>query len=366
MMLCRLEIDIVSQNAQHLIPLSILHAFCTDALVSVGVPSRDAGLVADSLTQADAAGQTGHGLVRLLPVYVRRLKQGTTRAIPELRIIRQRGSTALVDGGAGLGAVVGCWAMDIAVKLAREHGSGIVAVRNSSHFGTGAFFLGQPLKQHMIGVALTNAPSNMPPAGGRTRYFGTNPLCIGLPTAQEPPVILDMSTSVVARGKIVLMDLAGQTIPEGWAIDSAGRPTTNAAAALQGAVLPVGGYKGAGLAMVIDILCGVLSGAAFGPHIVNLYDEGDQVQNLGHFFAALDVSCFTPVEEFEARLDEMVRDVRRQPRQPGVERIYVPGEIEHERTQKSLRDGVPLNDAGLREMDTLAQRLGIRKLLERL
>ena len=356
-----------NEQQNRLLPLSTLHAFCSAVLTAVGVSASDAALVADSLTQADAAGQTGHGLVRLLPVYVRRLKQGTTKAVPQMRILRQRGATAVVDGGSGLGQVVGHWAMGVAVKLAQDNGVGVVAVRNSSHFGTGAYFLKQALQAHMIGIALTNAPSNMPPAGGRKPFFGTNPICIGLPAATEPPVILDMSTSVVARGKIVLMQLAGQqTIPEGWAIDADGNPTTDAGAALKGAVLPLGGYKGAGLAMVIDILCGVLTGAAFGPHIVNLYDEGDRVQNLGHLFAAVSLDFFGPVEEFETRLDQMVREVRSQPRQPGVDRIYVPGEIEQQRAQKSARDGVPMSEAGLREMEQLAQHTGVAGLLSRL
>jgi len=358
---------VADEQEQRLFPLPVLHGFCCDVLTHVGVPATDATLVADSLTQADAAGQTGHGLVRLLPVYVRRLRQGTTKAVPQMRLIQQRGATAVVDGGSGLGQVVGHWAMDIAVKLARDNGVGLVAVRNSSHFGTASFFLKQALREHMIGVALTNAPSNMPPAGGKRPYFGTNPLCIGFPTSAEPPVILDMSTSVVARGKIVLMHLAGQkTIPEGWAIDEEGRPTTDPAAALRGAVLPVGGYKGAGLAMAVDILCGILTGAAFGPHIVNLYDEGDRVQNLGHLFAAVSVSFFGPAEEFETRLDQMVREVRSQPRQPGVDRIYVPGEVEHERAEKSAREGVPMSEAGVREMEQLAQRVGVAGLVSRL
>ena len=352
---------------QNRFALPILHTFCYDVLRAVGVPATDAILVADSLTQADAAGQSGHGLVRLLPVYVRRLRQGTTKPVPQLRVIQQRGATAVVDGGAGLGQVVGHWAMGMAVKLAQENGVGLVAVRNSSHFGTGAFFLRQPLQAHMIGLVLTNAPSNMPPAGGKKAFFGTNPLCIGLPTASEPPVVLDMSTSVVARGKIVLMQMSGQqSIPDGWAIDSEGRPTTDASAALKGAVLPLGGYKGAGLAMVIDILCGVLTGAAFGPHIVNLYDEGERAQNLGHVFGAVSVDFFGPADQFEARLDEMVREVRSQPRQPDVDRIYVPGEIEHERMQQSARDGVPLSEAGVRELEHLAQSAGVAGLTSRL
>jgi LDH2 family malate/lactate/ureidoglycolate dehydrogenase len=348
------------------IPLPVLHAFCCDVLQAAGVPADGADLVAHSLTQADASGLSSHGVVRLLPVYVRRLQAGTTRARPRLQVVSQRGHAALVDGDSGLGQVVGHWAMDMAISMAREGGVAVVGVRNSSHFGIAAFFLWQAVQADMIGVALTNASPNMPPAGGRLPFFGTNPLAIGLPCGVERPVLLDMSTSLVARGKIVMAQLTGHDIPLGWAIDKEGRPTQDATAALEGSVLPLGGYKGAGLALVIDALCGILTGAAFGPHIVNFYDESERVQNLGHLFAAMDIGSLMPVESFKARMDQLVREVHAQPRQPGVDRIYVPGEIEQERMERSIREGVPLSEEGLQALDALAQRLGVSQLGERL
>lgn len=348
------------------VPLSVLHSFCRDVLEAVGVPAKEAAWVADSLTQADARGLSSHGVARLLPVYVRRLQAGTTRAKPNIRVVRQHGSTALMDGDAGLGQVVGRRAMTLAIEMARKSGIGVVGVRNSSHFGTGAFFVEQAVEAGMIGLALTNAPSNMPPWGGRKPYLGTNPLAVGLPCGKERPVVLDMSTSVVARGKIIMAHKAGQSIPPGWAIDEEGRPTQDAEAALRGAVLPMGGYKGAGLALVIDALCGVLTGAAFGSHIVDLYDEGDRVQNVGHFFAALAIEAFMPADVFRARMDHFVREVRAQPRLPGVDRIFVPGEIEFEQAEQSARLGVWLPKSGRQELDDLAERLGVPLLRERL
>lgn len=344
-------------------PLSVLSQFCQDVLQAVDVPANFAALVADSLTRADACGLHSHGSVRLLPVYTRRLQAGTTRTRPNIQIVRQRKSVAILDGDAGLGQVVGCRAMRLAVEMAGNTGLGTVAVRNSSHFGTSAYFLQQAVDADMIGMVMTNAPANMPPWGGRSPYFGTNPLAIGLPCGQEQPVILDMSTSVVARGKIVIAAQMGQSIPEGWAIDKEGNPTQDAKTALAGAVLPMGGYKGSGLALIIDALCGVLSGAAFGPHIVNLYDEGDQVQNLGHFFLAMDVDAFMPVDRFKVRMDQFLREIRSQPRMPGVERIYTPGEIEFEEAQKSAALGVAL--PGVAELDRLADRLHLPCLAER-
>ncbi len=348
------------------VSLPLLNDFCRDILTAVGVPDEDAALVAESLTQADASGLASHGTVRLLPVYVRRLQAGTTRPRPQIRIERRRCGAALLDGDAGLGQVVGTRAMQLAIEMARQAGVGVVAVRRSSHFGTGAFFVQQAIRAGMIGLALTNAPANMPPYGGYRRFFGTNPIAIGIPCGDERPVILDMSTSVVARGKIVMMNKAGQEIPEGWALDEEGRPTRDSGAALRGVVLPFGGYKGSGLAFAIDVLCGVLTGAAFGPHIVDLYDQGERIQNLGHFFAAVDVETFMPTAQFRARMDQLVREVHQQPPRPSVERIFVPGEIEQEKIAESRRLGVPLADISIAELDRLAMSLGVRPLSGRI
>ena len=348
------------------IPLPALHSFCRDVLIAAGLPSDSAGLISDSLTGADARGLSSHGAARLLPVYVRRLAAGTTRARPNLRIERRRGNVALVDGDSGAGQVVGSWAMGLAIELAREAGAGVVGVRRSSHFGTSAFFVEQAAAAGMIGIALTNAPSNMPPAGGRSKYFGTNPLAIGFPGGEDAPVVLDMSTSVVARGKIVMAHKAGEPIPPGWAIDEDGNPTQDTAAALRGAVLPMAGYKGAGLALMIDVLCGVLTGAAFGRQIVDLYDEGEQQQNVGHFFVAVDIDTLMPLELFRARMAEFAAEVRAQPRLPGVERIYLPGEPEQAKSAEAARHGVLLPEASWLELDELARRYDVTPLAERL
>jgi LDH2 family malate/lactate/ureidoglycolate dehydrogenase len=283
-----------------------------------------------------------------------------------MNVIRQRGNVALLDGDAGPGQVVGHRAMTLAIEMAQTGGVGVVGVYQSSHFGTGAFFVEQAARAGMLGLTLTNAPANMPPAGGRSRFFGTNPLAIGLPSATDRPIVLDMSTSVVARGKIVMAHKAGEPIPPGWAIDEEGRPTQDTGAALRGAVLPMAGYKGAGLALMIDLLCGLLTGAAFGPHIVDLYDESDRHQNVGHFFMAVDIDVFIPIEAWKARVEEFAQEVRSQPRQPGVDRIYLPGEIEYERIMESARTGVLLPEAGWSELDELAMRLDVQPIHERI
>lgn len=343
-----------------------LHTFCCDILLATGMARDAAVLIADSLTDAEARGLASHGLVRLLPVYVRRLQAGTTRVAPSIRIVERRRSAALIDGDSGPGQVVGHQAMNLAIEMARETGTGVVGVRNSSHFGTSSFFVEQAVRADMVGLTLTNAPANMPPAGGKSRYFGTNPLALGMPCGRERPVILDMSTSVVARGKIVMAEKKGEELPPGWAIDEHGEPTQDAATALRGAVLPMGGYKGAGLALMVDALCGVLTGAAFGSHIVDLYDQGDRPQNVGHFFLAINIDLFMPVDAFKSRMDQFVEEIRSQPRMPGVERIFMPGEIEQDMAEQHGRTGVAVPAVGLRELDELAASLQVRPLGQRL
>ena len=256
--------------------------------------------------------------------------------------------------------------MDLAIDMAREHGVGAVGVRASSHFGMGALYVERAADAGMIGFAFTNATPNMPPAGGRGRFLGTNPIAVGVPNQDGDPLVLDMATSVVARGKIVMAEKEGRSIPPGWAIDAEGRPTVEPSAALVGAVLPMAGYKGAGLALIIDVLCGVLTGAAFGTHVVDLYDTGADRQNVGHFFVALDVEAFMPADAFNARINQYIAEVRSQPRLPDVEHIFLPGELEFAAARRSRVEGVPVSPAGWNELNEMADRWNVRQLDERL
>jgi LDH2 family malate/lactate/ureidoglycolate dehydrogenase len=344
------------------ISLESLFDFSCRAFLATGVPAESALVIANGLVEAEARGLQSHGVVRLLPVYARRLMQGTTNPDPKIQTVQSLGGSAVIDGDGGCGQVVGMAAMRVAIELAGNYGIGIVGVRHSSHFGIGALYVEQAAQNEMIGIALTNAPSNMPPAGGRSPYFGTNPLSISVPGAGDAPLTLDMSTSVVARGRIVMAEKENRPIPNGWAIDELGHPTVDPAAALRGAVLPMAGYKGAGLALMIDVLSGVLTGAAFGQHIVDLYDEGGGRQNVGHLFLAIDISAFMPINDFRRRVGQFSDEVRSQPRMPGVERIFLPGEMEYESRQSAHRDGVLLTVAGREELDSLADRLQIRRV----
>jgi LDH2 family malate/lactate/ureidoglycolate dehydrogenase len=354
-------------QAARRVPVAVLEAWCRDVLQAAGVASEDAACVAASLTAADSRGISSHGAARLLGVYVRRLQMGSTRARPDIRVVQRKGGVALLDGDAGPGQVVGSEAMRLAVTLAGEHGVGVVGVRNSSHFGIGAFFVEQATRVGMAGMAMSNATPNMPPAGARSRFLGTNPFTIGVPgPVPEQPIVLDMATSVVARGKIVMADKHGESIPPGWAMTDGGEPTTNAAEALLGAVLPMAGYKGSGLAMMIDILSGVLTGAASGQDVVDLYDRSERHQDIGHFFLAIDVAAFCPPGEFQARIARYAEQVRMQPRVPGVEQILLPGDKERLAADEAALAGIPLSATDLADLETLACELGVAGIESRL
>jgi LDH2 family malate/lactate/ureidoglycolate dehydrogenase len=230
-----------------------LFDFGCRVLERLDVPAQDAREVAGCLIKAELRGVDSHGMVRL-PVYARRVKVGAVLARPDLRLTPVGTASVLVDGGNGLGPVVGARAMDAAIDLARAHGTGFAGVRHSNHFGPAAYYVERAIAAGLIGVAISNAPPNMAPFGGRTRFLGTNPVAIGVPAGEERPLIFDASTSVVARGKIIVAAHTGQPIPEGWAIDPDGHPTTDPEQALAGAVLPFGGAKGSALSFIIDIL----------------------------------------------------------------------------------------------------------------
>ena len=232
-----------------------LVGFCKNVFVKIGVDADKAHLVSDSMVKADLRGVSSHGVTRTR-IYVDRIRRGLVdpKAAPE--IIRERAATALLDAKNGIGQVVSQYAIEIAIKKAREVGVGFVGVAHSNHFGMAAYYTLQAVGEGMIGVAMTNAPATMAPWGARLPYMGTNPLSVAVPADKRLPIVLDMATSVVARGKIILAAQKGEKIPEGWAIDKEGRVTTDPKAALEGAVLPFGGPKGSAIAILIDVLSG--------------------------------------------------------------------------------------------------------------
>lgn len=334
-----------------------LQAFCREVFERLGVPAADAVHAAGCLLAAELRGVDSHGLVRL-PVYASRIVARVVNPHPLVSFEAAGPSILLADGDNGLGPVVASAAMKKAMEVAQSNGIGIVGVRRSNHFGAAAYYVEQALREGLIGFATTNAPPNMAPYGGRERFLGTNPLAIAIPAGQEPPLIFDASTSVVARGKIIVAAHTGASIPEGWAVDPQGRPTTDAQQALKGAVLPFGGPKGSAISFIIDILCGVLTGAAFATHL-NTLENLRAEQNLGHVLAAMRTDVFLPAEVFAARMDEILRLLKASPAGDGAERVLVPGEPELANESRNRRFGIAVAAEVVLQLKRLAGELSI-------
>jgi LDH2 family malate/lactate/ureidoglycolate dehydrogenase len=335
-----------------------LQQFCQQVFLHAGVPARSASLVAESLIQADLRGVDSHGVVRT-PIYLKRCEKGMVDPLAKIEIVTESAGMALIDGRNNFGAVIGTAALELSIDKAREHGAAVVGVKGSNHFGTGAFYAMKAIEEDMALLVMSNASQTMPPTGGIRPFIGTNPLAVGVPSGKELPYILDMATSVVARGKIIVAAQKGEDIPIGWAIDKEGNPTMDAEEALEGSVLPLGGAKGYGISMFIDILCGVLTGAGFGKYVNNMYENWEEPQNVGHLFIAIDIKRFIPVELFKSRMDQYIREIKQEPKAPGVEEILIPGEIEHRRTLERQRYGIELPLKVAEELDAIGRTYGV-------
>lgn len=344
------------ENVQRFEPED-LTAFCCAVLGRLDVPREDALAVAECLVQAELRGVGSHGVVRL-PVHARRIQAGVVKARPAIRVHPRFAAVSLVEGDNGLGPVVGTRAMDEAIKLAEHAGMGYVGVRGSNHFGAASFYAERAVRAGLIGCAISNAPPNMAAFGGRERFLGTNPFSVGIPAGHQPPLIFDASSSVVARGKIIVAAHRNLPIPEGWAIDPDGRPTTDAQAALAGAVLPFGGPKGSAISFIIDIISGVLTGAAFALHL-NTLENLNAVQNLGHAFVAVRTDLFLPQEEFARRMDEILTMLKSAAPALGVPRVLAPGEPEREAEMEHRRLGIPIAAEVARQLVDTGNQVGV-------
>lgn len=344
-----------------------LKQFAVNAFGKVGVPADDAGIVADHLVVNDLRGVHSHGIMRL-PGYVRRIREGGMRARTEVRTLRESPVSTLLDGGNGFGHVVCHRAMTLAIEKADRMGVGIVGARNSSHNGAQAYFAMMALPRDMIGLCMTVGGTSMAPWGGVTPLLGNNPFALAAPAGKEPPFVLDMACSAVARGWMMLAAKRGEKIPLGWALDKRGEPTDDPREGLDGIVLPIGGYKGAGLAMGVSILAGLLTGAPVGSKAGSANDWNlafARPQEAGQWLAAIRIDLFRPPAEFKAELDWYIRDLRNAQKAKGTARIYFPGEMEHENTQERLQNGVPVQESVLEELDNLAEALGLSRLPRR-
>jgi L-2-hydroxycarboxylate dehydrogenase (NAD+) len=349
-----------------------LKRFCIHVFEKLGVAPSDAQIASDVLVAADLRGVDSHGVARLSRYYVKYLQQGIVPARFETKIVHETPTTAVMDGGTGLGLVVAYRAMQLAIAKAKEHYVGFVAVRNSTHFGIAGYYAMMALEHDMIGISTTNAKAIVLPTFGREPMLGTNPISIAVPAGQEYPFVLDMATSTVPQGKLEVYERLGKPIPLGWATDEKGQPTTDTSRVLKnviegrgGGLLPLGGsgeemsgHKGYGLSLAVDIFAAMLSGAAWSAFAAPVDETGRPLpSNLGHFFGAIRIDGFRSVSEFKASMDDLSRSLRNSSKQEGAKRIYIHGEKEFEITQRRQRKGIPLHPKVALDLQRIAKEL---------
>jgi L-2-hydroxycarboxylate dehydrogenase (NAD+) len=339
-----------------------LEAFIARAFEAVDVPAADARTIAELMTRADVNGSEGHGIFRL-PQYIRRIKGGAVNARPQIHVERERTASALVNGDNGMGHLVMRRATELAIDKAKRAGIAWVGARWSNHAGPASLYASMPLAQDMIGLYLAVGSANhLPPWGGIDMLLSTNPLAVAIPAGEEPPIVLDMATTVAAYGKVKTKAQRGEQMPVGWMMDREGRALIDPKRAGEGFLLPIGEYKGYGLALVIGLLSGTLNRAAMGRDVVDFNNDDVTPTNTGHAIVAISVEAFGPLEEFRKSVDALVRDIRGSRRLPGIERIWLPGEQSHARRAERATRGVPMPGALLTSLDGLAGELSIAPL----
>lgn len=334
-----------------------LRDFTAGVLVSAGLPKPKADTVAECLVIADLWGIGSHGVSRL-PIYAERIKKGIVSGSSDPFVLTGGRAVCVVDGANNPGAVAGRFAMETAINAASDFGVGFAAVRNSNHFGVAGYYARMAVERGMIGICGTNAPITMAVWGAREPALGTNPITFAAPGGRFGEVFLDMSSSVVAKGKILVHARRGEPIPEGWALDKDGNPTTDSRAAADGVVLPFAGPKGSGLSLFIDIIAGVLSGAAHGGLVRDQYSDFEDPQNVGHFFLALDISAFMPEAEYIERIEAYFAEIKSRRRAVGVQEIFLPGEREALNEKACRTDGIPIEPSLLAALQKTAAEFG--------
>jgi LDH2 family malate/lactate/ureidoglycolate dehydrogenase len=348
-----------------LVPAVAVRGLIEDCMLKVGVPAGDAVKIAELMLEADLIGADAHGVFRL-PQYVQRLRLGSTNARPNIRVEHSAPATALVDGDNGMGHLVVARAAETAIELARECGVGWVGCRMSGHAGAAGVYAALPLKADMIGLysAVANA-NHMPLAGGAEPLLGTNPFAIAIPAGEEPPVVLDIATSIVSYGTIKNHRLQNKPLHDDWMIDpKTGDAVIDPHQSAQALLLPMAGYKGAGLALTLGLLAGTLNGALFGRDCVDFNAEPDRVTNTGQFVIALDPARFQPLAHFKAEVDRHVRSLRASKALPG-QSVRLPGDARAKRRADRLANGLTLPTELLVQLDKLAGELAVRALRER-
>ncbi len=343
-----------------------------DVFTGLGVPPDDAKICADVLMEADKRGIESHGINRLKPIYFDRIRDGILFPVTEFQVVREGPTTAVVDGHNGMGMVIARKAMDMAIEKAAKLGMGMVAVRNSSHYGIGGYYPLMACRRGMIGITGTNARPSIAPTFGVENMLGTNPLVFGMPTDEDFPFVIDCATSITQRGKIEVYARDGKTMPADWVIDESGETFTDPARALKAlvngtaALSPLGGigedlagYKGYGYATVVELLSAALQAGSFLKALTGFEDGRKVPYRLGHFFIAVDISSFTELDSFKKTAGDILRAIRASKKMPGHDRIYTAGEKEHDAWLERSEKGVPVNESLQKEILFMQKELGL-------
>jgi L-2-hydroxycarboxylate dehydrogenase (NAD+) len=347
-----------------------MEGFMVDALVASGVPADDAKICAEVLITADKFGIDSHGFNRLKPIYIDRIRDGILNPVTKIEVVRESPTTAVVDGHNGMGHVIAKFSMQMAIDKAKKYGMGMVAVRNSTHYGIAGYYALMAAKANMIGITGTNARPSIAPTFGVENMLGTNPLTFGLPTDEDFPFLLDCATSVSQRGKIELYARQKKDVPKGWVIDENGESKTDSQQILddliheKAALAPLGGigeetagYKGYGYATVVEILSAALQSGSYMKMLLGLQDGKKIPYPLGHFFIAIDINAFTNPEDFKKITGDILRELRASKKMPGHNRIFTAGEKEYLVWLERKDKGVPLNETLQKELKLLAEQL---------
>ena len=346
-----------------LVTFERLQAFIAGTLRRVGLPDADADKVATLMAQADLQGSDGHGVIRL-PQYVKRILAGGLNTRPDIRVVHEQAAMAVLDGDNGMGHLVVSRAVELAIEKARSAGVAWVGVRSSNHAGPASLYARMPIVHDMIGLyfAVGNA-NHLPPWGGMEMLLSTNPIAAGIPAGTEPPVVLDMATTVTAYGKVKAKAQRGEMMPEGWMMDRLGQPLLDPKRADEGFLLPIGGHKGYGLALIVGLLAGTLQGAAMGKQVVDFNKDHLSKTNTGQAILVIDLRAFGDPAAFKAQVDTLVRDLRSGERLEGIQRIWLPGEQSHLKRERNRIHGIPISAGVVADLAALAAELGIEPLL---
>ena len=339
-----------------------LEQFTASVMRALGLPLEDAATVAALMVDADMQGSDGHGVIRLAP-YAKRILAGGINLNPDIKVIQERTAMALVDGDNGMGHLVMKKATELAIHKARTAGIAWVGSRLSNHAGPASLYARMALQHDMIGLyfAVGNA-NHLPPWGGLDMLLSTNPIAAAIPTLNEAPVVLDMATTVAAYGKVKAKAQRGEMMPEGWMIDRQGKPLLDPTKSEEGFLLPIGGYKGYGLSLIVGILAGTLNGAAMGRQVIDFNKDFSTTTNTGQAIAIIDPSAFGEITEFKQNVDTLVRELRGSDRMPGVDRIWLPGEQSHEKRLSNEAHGIVLAPSLMKQLNDLAAQLNITPL----